>query len=360
MSAVNDTLDGVSNPSPASSTAIFDPAKIARQYFGFEFNLASRDQLIAQLATVPIEEETGDGEPAPAGAASPSPRPRVTIVGVFSAPYLAATTLQDYLPHLGEVVPLDSSSGEACNPRPLLPLITNAVNGIVTELSKPEGPLSDSVNNFLGILCGYDKDKPTPPMTAKDVQGLFGDYARRSGLASDAPRTCSPEEEKILTTFSNVLAVSNMLLQVWDLVHESDGGQYFSIAIPRFRRNFRAIVLDLEQLSCLVPMADWKTSQIPEKPRVFAWDLYQWIYGYADQGAMTDLEDGGKDAVGVVSKTISAMKQLLEKLRSAKPAAAGECSGIAATFKTEDVTAALTQLSCHMNNVIDIARDLGA
>lgn len=344
----------------APATTVVDPAAVALQVFGVEFSLDSRDSLIAQLEQkVPVNGQTSSALSGPRGA---------TVVGEFAPAHLTAQILEDHLPLFTGLKPIDSSN-PACDYRPLIPLITNAIVAIRTELSKPE-PLPDAVDGSLTALCGYNPDKFDPmAMTAATAGGLLGDARNRCGFSVDIKDSCSAGDETAITSFGNAVALVNIVASTWHKAKTGRGSKGFSAGVYPLLRNLRAIVLDLIRLREHVGSAAWMTSELPGSSGrpVFAWDLYQWIYDYANHGAEQELQLAGKDAVCGVASTMTAMKKMIDTTLVLTPAVPPKktpvetpCSAIAASFSTAEVQNLVHDLSCHMQNVITIAGTLSA
>jgi hypothetical protein len=342
------------------ATTVVDPAAIALQVFGVEFSLDSRDSLIAQLEQkVPVKGQTSSALP-PSGA---------TVVGEFAPAYLTAQILEDHLPLFTGFKPIDSSNPSACDYRPLIPLITNTIVAIRKELSKPE-PLPDAVDGSLTALCGYNPDKFDPmAMTVATAGGLLGDARDRCGFSVDIKDSCSAGDESAITSFGNAVALVNIVASTWHKVKTGKGSKGFSAGVYPLLRNLRAIVLDLIRLREHVGSAAWMTSELTGSSGrpVFAWDLYQWIYDYANRGAEQELQTAGKDAVCGVASTMTAMRKMVESTLVLSPPQSPKkaadpvpCSAIAASFSTLEAQTYVHDLSCHMQKVIDVAGALSA
>jgi hypothetical protein len=344
--------------SAVSGTTAFDPAAVVRQIFGVDFALSDRNRLIAQIdRALPIE--TGvSGKPVIQLQRDPaaSPGDGAPSVGPTALPAFAAQILQKNASLFSEIKPFASIERKGCDFQNIVPLATITIDDLVEEFSTPEPPLQVRVDTLLGMLCGYKPGEGEPkPLTLQSVTGHLGVIRDRCGL--DAGKACSVDDEKVLTAFSNIVTLVNSLVQTWDAARKSDADQFIGVGVYPLQRNLSAIVSSLTQLRDLVPSSVWITAEVQSSPRVIAWDFYQWIYQYASVGAVRDLRAGGKDAVCVVAGTFLSINELFEKTFVAPATGAVPCAGIAA-FADGKVKDVLNDLSCHLQRVIEVARDL--
>ena len=236
-------------------------------------------------------------------------------------------------------------------------LVISQLTELVGELGKVGGPRVPRVDGLFDALLGDGFDSGDEP---DDVEGLMGTMRERFGF--DADRVNTIDEEQNLTNFLIVVDHTTGLFRSWETLKrffDNIGSDVFlGTQLVLLSRALDVIAESVHEAqfvmdSVFLGAGERQTIRLDNGLTID--ELLSWVESFASLEAKQIIRDAGKDGVVALQPTLETLQRLVAE---ALAQAGGASSNPQRGFHTERVEAALDELHGHIDEAVDLAKQL--